>query len=361
VAAIKKLQIKYHLPITGVVDAATQVRLDDEAKKEANAKGVKLLNLATPDTAISLLGTGFTPTGNNISVKDRIVATDIASADGFNMIFPLPTFLPCSLGEVCPLKVINDNGISNALPFKLIPPAQPTPTPPPAPTLTLPIPTPTPATLPFKIISPNGGENWAYGSAQTIKWQDADKSWAIYLTIIDSSGKQVLRSLANNLANTGSANWVVDLPPGQYIMYAEACAGCSNMVWDYSDAPFTVTAPVTPTKYGKVASSLPTNQSLVMLTPDIAGQSWAIGSKHDLLWSGGQANWLINLSLIDQTTYKTYGAIFGNLANTGSVSWTVPSDLPSGIYSVYANCANCALDTFGLYSYSLYNFTVPTP
>lgn len=378
--AIKKFQIKNRLEITGRVDGATVSKLNEFNARTAQYQQLKLTNVEAVGRFLKLTGTGFTTDGNSIEIKGRITLTDLRSIDGTTLTFSLPQFVPCKIGSACPVKVINHNGISNAVPFKLsqapTPPPAPSPSPSPAPTPS-PTPTPTPTPPPslntntcqqsastpvpvrnFKILSPNGGENWSFGSNHPITWQGGDPSWPICISLINSSRTQVLRYLASGVANDGTENWIVDVPPGEYIMYADACRGCANMDWDYSDAKFTVNEG---SFYGKVSSAYSTNQSLVLLTPKSSDEIWSAGQTYDILWSGGESNWTISMYLIDRTTNTTAIILFTGLANDGKASWTMPSSVAPGLYSFYIACGNCPEGTFGNYAYSFHNFTVLYP
>ena len=233
------------------------------------------------------------------------------------------------------------------------PPPSPTPTP--TPTAT---PTPTPSALKFRILSPNGGEQLPFGSYQVIRWEGGDTAnqWPIYLSIIDKARNVVIREIAQGLPNSGSTEWIVDLPLGNYyIMYGQGCRGAtctSPSEWDQGDSSFTVVAG---SSFGKVSSSYPANQSLVVLSPS-GGETFSVGSAQNIKWSGGSGDSKISVSLIDVATWTTYSTLFTDLANDGEEAWTVPGFVPPGSYKMYVSCSNCG--SFGNYNYSFYPFTI---
>jgi len=397
--AIKKFQIKNRLEISGKVDATTMAKLNKFDARTKQRQQLKLYSIEDSGRLLKLTGTGFTKEGNSIQIKGRTILADQFSSDGTTLTFVLPPFVPCKIGSSCPVKIINYNGISNAIPFKLtndptppyptpyltptpdpyptpVPDPYPTPapdpyptpyqTPAPDPTLIITIPNPcsyaaaTPAPIPavpFKVLSPNGGENWTFGSEHPITWEGADPSWPICISLVNSTN--VLRRMAFNLTNDGSENWIVDVPPGEYRMSIEACRGCPNMLWDNSDKVFTVSDGTT---YGKVSSTYSTNQSLVLLTPKSTEEIWSPGSSHDILWSGGGSDWIIDIGLIDITTHTTAATLFTGLTNNGKATWNMPSTVAPGQYVFYISCNNCTkVERGGNYAYSFYNFSVLNP
>ncbi|MDO8503370.1 MAG: hypothetical protein Q7S60_01640 [bacterium] len=237
----------------------------------------------------------------------------------------------------------------------------PPPSPPPSPS---PSPSPTPISgTPFRVVLPNGGEQWPFGSQQVIKWEGGDLApdWPVYLSIVDGGFTRVLRELVIKTPNDGGEDWIVDLPLGDYIMAAQGCrdGNCTSPTqWDYSNAPFSVAsgAPIE-----KVASSYPTNQSLVALSPS-GGETWSIGSAQTLKWSGGMSDWKISISLVDNSSWTTYTSLFRDLLNDGSESWAIPGYVPPGSYLIYISCTNCSSApagyTGGYYTYSFNPFSI---
>jgi Ser-Thr-rich glycosyl-phosphatidyl-inositol-anchored membrane family len=51
-------------------------------------------------------------------------------------------------------------------------------------------------------------------------------------------------------------------------------------------------------------------------------------------WTGGNYD-NVNLKLIDMRGFRVYGGIAENIDNSGSYSWTIPADIPTGIYDIY--------------------------
>lgn len=248
---------------------------------------------------------------------------------------------------------------------KTTPPPPPPPTPQPSPS---PTPTATSSATPFRILIPNGGESWAFGSEQILKWEGGDtiNTWPVYLSLIDATRNMAIREFVINTPNDGGEPWVVDLPSGTYYkIYGQGCRDgvcTSASEWDQSDTTFNVVAGSVPV--GKVNSTYETNRSLVALSPTDGEVLLNEGTK-DLKWSGGTSDWNINVSLVDNTAWTTYTSLYNNITNDGIETWTIPSYIPPGSYLLYVSCANCpaapAGYTGGYYTYSFRPFTIKLP
>ena len=140
--AIKRFQEKINLPVRGEIDGKTKEVMNRMMIEIARKRPPKLLEV-TPDSGdqgvkVTLFGRGFADEDNAIFVRGKTIVTGLVSDQGGTEIsFILPSDTPCVVGQACPLKVLNKNGISNARPFKLaaaLVPIEPLPPPPPPPT-----------------------------------------------------------------------------------------------------------------------------------------------------------------------------------------------------------------------------------
>lgn len=148
--AIKKLQEEFGLKKTGFLDPQTRGKLNELASAVSRKQPPKISDIApteiSANAVITLTGTGFTLENNSLFVRGKTILTGLASGDGTSIEFSLPTGIPCEIGQTCPVKIINSNGISNAKVFKLtdlvVPPtpepiSEPPPPPPPVPAPTI--------------------------------------------------------------------------------------------------------------------------------------------------------------------------------------------------------------------------------
>jgi len=161
----------------------------------------------SPNTQITLTGTGFTPTGNSINWGDHLNAIrDLPSSDGKTLAFPALS-MQCPQ-KTCPVSVTNANGTSNPVAFNL---------------------THRPAKKPHKgpphvkILTPNGGERFVKGKDKiNISWSGGLDSVMLVLEVRNtqpyyipeksskyefyySSGPQMI--IAKDLPPSGSYEW----------------------------------------------------------------------------------------------------------------------------------------------------------
>ncbi len=101
------------------------------------------------------------------------------------------------------------------------------------------------------VLSPNGGENWAVGSTQTIKWSGENTNSTIQILLFPWSAKNSTSvysptaTIVSSTANTGLYSWTLpsSIPAGQYFVRAFCTSNCvSNSALDDSDAPFSIVA-----------------------------------------------------------------------------------------------------------------------
>lgn len=76
-------------------------------------------------------------------------------------------------------------------------------------------------------------------------------------------------------------------------------------------------------------------QAPFTFTAPTAGTNWCTGSNMVIQWNGGDPNWNVTLSLIDVAAWQVYTTIAPNIPNTGTFAWTVPSNIPPGVYQAY--------------------------
>lgn len=69
--------------------------------------------------SVEIFGRNFTPTNNTIRARGIAIKTGLISTDGTRLFFELPAGIPCSLNEMCPMSVTNQNGVSKTVAFKL--------------------------------------------------------------------------------------------------------------------------------------------------------------------------------------------------------------------------------------------------
>jgi len=169
------------------------------------------------------------------------------------------------------------------------------------------------------VVIPNGGDNWAAGSAQTIRWTYSGNSGSSVKIELLKGGvvNRVIRSLASKgTGGTGSCNWTIpaDQPPGAdfRIRVTSTTYGACT---DTSDSDFTIAAP-----------------TIAVLSPN-SGETWSAGSMQTIRWSytGNPAAYmkveLVKGGVVNRMIAST--ALKGS-GGTGSRNWTIPANQTPG-------------------------------
>ncbi len=184
-------------------------------------------------TSVTILGTGFTSTGNRINFGSGVIL-NVNSSDGRIIQFSIPSdqvplcattaprcLLPAPYNLVVPgnysVSVTNANGTSNTVQFNVTATA-------PASSIT--------------VLSPNGGEVWQVGTTHQITWNSTGSVPVVDITTTDIPGRYIASSISNN----GSFNWAIpsDFPPGQYRLRITTPIGDVNRPSDESNASFSI-------------------------------------------------------------------------------------------------------------------------
>ncbi|MEM4413173.1 MAG: hypothetical protein QXD59_02740 [Candidatus Caldarchaeum sp.] len=118
-------------------------------------------------------------------------------------------------------------------------------------TAVLPVTVTTPSSI--TVQSPNGGQDWAIGSTQTIQWTSSNVSGNVKIELSRNGGGSY-ETLFASIANTGSVSWTVTGPAtGQALIKVSSVETPS--VSDTSDAPFILRQP--PTGAPAIANVMP--------------------------------------------------------------------------------------------------------
>jgi len=159
------------------------------------------------------------------------------------------------------------------------------------------------------VTSPNGGENWKIGSTHNITWNSSGVSGNIIIKLL--KGGTMLGSIAWNIPNTGSYSWTINNIGGTPIQagndYKVLVRSFDNhSIEDQSNSNFSITSDVT--------------GSITVNTPN-GGESWQIGSSHNITWNSTGVSGNVIIKLIKGT--EMLGSIAWNVPNTGSYNWTI--------------------------------------
>jgi photosystem II stability/assembly factor-like uncharacterized protein len=153
--------------------------------------------------------------------------------------------------------------------------------------------------------SPNGGESWSTGIANTITWGTAGLGGNVAIEINRDYPTGTWSSIASSTANDGSHSWTV-LGPATTNARIRVRHLTETTAADTSNANFTIAMP-----------------SITLVSPN-GGEDWTVGSQHTIRWSKS--------------------------GNVGNVQVRIKRDYPNGVWEFITLTS----DTF-------YNWTVTSP
>jgi 5-hydroxyisourate hydrolase-like protein (transthyretin family) len=177
--------------------------------------------------------------------------------------------------------------------------------------------TSTPTTSKIIVSSPNGGESWQLGSAQTIRWTYTGTPGSnVKIELYRGYGLSKVIS-ASTPIGSGSYTWTV--PSWQTVdsSYTIKITSTSNVNYtDSSDGKFTITNATT--------NPTPT----ITVTSPNGGESWQVGSTQMIKWSyAGNPGSAVKIELLKagvvNQTINSSTSIGSN--GSGSYSWAIPS------------------------------------
>ena len=188
-----------------------------------------------------------------------------------------------------------------------------------------------------KVLYPNGGETFVRYQTQTLTWLNYSRL-SVNLQLVPA-GVSVYTPylIAENVpwqsGDKQSYSWESDLvrgktdfsvPDGKYHFRVCPVGVARDSGCDVSDEAFVITTTANP-------------PYVSVVTPN-GGETWYTGRTYGFRWEGRNipSNGRITIALQDPNTTNTY--LFGDLQNTGSVSWTVPSNFAPGRYRARIFC-----------------------
>ena len=172
------------------------------------------------------------------------------------------------------------------------------------------------ATPPIQVESPNGGETWTLGSAQSITWSYTGNPGPS-VKIEALKGETVIATIPSvpiGSGGSGSFNLTVPFSTPLGDDYRFRVTSTSNPAYtDVSDAPFTIASPI------------------VVVSPD-GGEVWQLGSAQAVQWSytGNPGSTVKIEALRGETVVATIPGVSIGSGGSGSFNLTVPFSTPLG-------------------------------
>ncbi len=157
----------------------------------------------------------------------------------------------------------------------------------------------------LRLLSPNGGESWAIGSARAVTWTATAYTGQVRLVLY--SGNTKVGAIATGLsAAAGSFNWTVGQHAGGMAPaganYRVRVISNDGALSDWSDATFALAAPT------------------LRLTSPNGGEGWTIGSARAVTWVATGYTGLVRLVLYNGSA-KVGAIATGVSAGAGTFSW----------------------------------------
>jgi len=183
------------------------------------------------------------------------------------------------------------------------------------------------------LTSPNGGESWAAGSTQSIKWSyTGNPGTTVKIELIKGAGAPVSLADTAPIGSSGSGAYSWAIPSGQTSGADYKVTITATTYSDTSAANFTVTPAPT-----------------ITLTSPNGGESWAAGSTQSITWTyTGNPGTTLKIELIKgggtPTSIARSTAV--GTSGTGSYAWKIPTTFTPGIdYKVQITSTTYAFAT----------------
>ena len=161
----------------------------------------------------------------------------------------------------------------------------------------------TPSTI--TVISPNGGESWARGTAYTLTWISTGSPGAdVKIELL--KGNTVNLAISSSTENDGSFSWTI--PPTQTLGadYRIRITSTTDVaITDSSDANFAIVG-----------------EGLTVTSPS-GGESWVSGTAHEITWtSTGSPTAYVRIELVKPGVANR--VLVSSTPNDGSFGWVIP-------------------------------------
>ncbi len=186
------------------------------------------------------------------------------------------------------------------------------------------------------VTSPNGGESWQVGTTHNITWTSTAAGSTVRIELY--SGTSRYARITSSTPNDGSYSWSIPSNYLRYTNYRIRVTDIGSGVYDQSNSYFTLVYPPT-----------------VTVTSPNGGESWQVGTTHNITWTTTNAGSTVWIGLYSGTS--RYATITSSTANDGSYPWSIPSNYsPRTNYRILVT--DLASGEYDL-SYSFFTLTAP--
>jgi hypothetical protein len=174
-----------------------------------------------------------------------------------------------------------------------------------------------PVTPGLRVTSPNGGESWAPGSAQSIAWTSAGVTISSVKIELSTNGGSTWSTVAASAPNTGVYSWTVPNSLSTTCLVRVGDTGSSGLS-DVSDAFFSI------------ANAMPTTK-ITVVAPN-GGEVWQALTTQNIVWATQGTVGPVHIELTTNAG-ASWSDIIASTDNTGYLGWVVP-DSPSSACAV---------------------------
>ena len=174
------------------------------------------------------------------------------------------------------------------------------------------------ATAGISVVSPNSGETWPVGSAQTIRWSyNATPGAYVKIELLKGGVvNRIIRSLASKgTGGTGSCNWTIPANQTPGTDYRIRVTSTNGAYTDTSDSDFTIAAP-----------------TITVVSPN-GGETLTTGTTQTIRWSyTGNPGSYVKIELLKGGAVNRIIRSFAwkGSGENGSYNWHIPSTLVPG-------------------------------
>jgi hypothetical protein len=165
----------------------------------------------------------------------------------------------------------------------------------------------------LELLSPNGGENWPRGSAQTITWTSSNCGEFVDIYVICGDYEDE-EAIALTTPNDGSFEWTADIPCTDPCSAWIYIAGDDDAV-DGSDHHFCVCPPC----------------QLAVTSPN-GGEAWKEGTQHEIRWTSTDCSATVKIELLRTGTFCR--TITDSTPDDGSYVWNFENCGPPSDYTI---------------------------
>lgn len=176
------------------------------------------------------------------------------------------------------------------------------------------------------VTKPALNETWVKGQSYTITWNKSGSMGnQVRISLRNAATLAEVAMIVDGASNSGSYPWTVpgSTADGSYKIRVKVK---NETVQDDSDAFF-------------ISASAPPAGTISVTKP--SGGKWYKGKTYDILWtkSGTLPN-QVTINLMNSAASSVVKVIAASASNSGTFSWTIPSDVAGGDYRVRVKAMN---------------------